>query len=43
MGMKAKISSSAGLTIALLFFAAFFALPAQVEAKSKVVDIEGMS
>jgi small nuclear ribonucleoprotein (snRNP)-like protein len=43
MREKAKIQSSTGITIAILFLVVFFALPAQVEAKSKVVAIEGMS
>jgi hypothetical protein len=43
MRKKAKIRSSAGITIAILFLAVFFALPAQVEAKSKVIAIEGMN
>ena len=43
MRMKGKISSSAGITTAIHFLAVFFVLPAQVEAKSKVVAIEGMS
>ncbi len=43
MRKKAKILSSAGITIAMLFLAVFFALPAKVDAKSKVVAIEGMS
>ena len=43
MRQKTKIPSSAGITIAILFLTVFFALPVQVEAKSKVVAIEGMS
>jgi hypothetical protein len=43
MREKAKIPSSTGITIAILFLVVFFAIPAQVEAKSKVVAIEGMS
>ena len=43
MREKAKIPSSTGITIAILFIVVFFSLPAQVEAKSKVVAIEGMS
>ena len=43
MKEKVKIPSSAGITIAILFLVVLFALPAQVEAKSKVVAVEGMS
>ena len=43
MREKARIPSSAGITIAILFLVVLFALPARVEAKSKVVAIEGMS
>ena len=43
MRKKAKIQSSTGIMIAVLFLVVFFALPAQVEAKSKVVAIEGMT
>ena len=43
MGEKAKIPSSIGITIAILFLIVFFALPAQADSKSKVVAIEGMS
>jgi small nuclear ribonucleoprotein (snRNP)-like protein len=43
MRQKTKILSSTGITIAILFLIVFFALPVQVEAKSKVVAIEGMS
>jgi hypothetical protein len=43
MRKKAKIPSSTGITIAIVFLVVFFALSAQVEAKSKVVAIEGMS
>jgi len=43
MREKAKIPSSTGITIAILFLVVIFALSAQVEAKSKVVAIEGMS
>ena len=43
MREKAQIPNAIGITIAILFLVVFFALPAQVEAKSKVVAIEGMS
>lgn len=43
MRKKARISSSTGITIAILLLVVSFALPAQVQAKSKVVAIEGMS
>ena len=43
MRKKAKIPNSTEITIAILFLVVFFALSAQVEAKSKVVAIEGMS
>jgi len=43
MREKAKIPSATGISIAILFLVVFFALPAQVEAKSKVAAIEGMS
>ncbi len=43
MSKKARILSSAGITIAILIFSLCFMLPADVGAKSKVVAIEGMS
>ena len=43
MREKVKIPSSAGIMIATLFLVVLFALPARVEAKSKVVAVEGMS
>ena len=43
MRKKAKIPSPKGMTLAILLIVVFFALPAQVDAKSKVVAIEGMS
>jgi hypothetical protein len=43
MKEKIKILSSVAITIAMLFFALFMVLPSGVEAKSKVVAIEGMS
>ncbi len=43
MRTKTKIPNSLGITIAMLFLAVFFALPVEVDAKQKVVAIEGMS
>ena len=43
MREKTKIPSSTGITIATLFLVGFFSLTAKVEAKSKVIAIEGMS
>ena len=43
MKKKVKIMSSVGITFAILFFIAFLTLPANAEAKAKVVAIEGMS
>ena len=42
MRKKAKIPSSTAIAIAILLLVVFFALSAQVEAKSKVLAIEGM-
>jgi len=43
MSRKARILSSAGITIVILVFTLCFMLPTDVGAKSKVVAIEGMS
>jgi hypothetical protein len=43
MKKKVKIMSSVRIAFAILFFIAFLTLPANVEAKAKVVAIEGMS
>ena len=43
MRKKAKILSSLGIVIAVLFSTVFFTLPKEVVAKPKVVAIEGMS
>ena len=43
MRKKDKIPSPTRITMAILVLVVFFALPAQVEAKLKVVAIEGMS
>ena len=43
MSKNATILSSAGITIAILVFSLCFMLPADVDADSKVVAIEGMS
>ncbi len=43
MRKKTKMLSSGGIILAILFFAVFFTLPADVEAKAKVVAIEGVS
>ena len=40
---KSRMLSSRGIVLAILFSAAFLAFPADVEAKAKVVVIEGMS
>ena len=42
MRKKTKIPSSTAIAIAILLLVVFFALSAQVEAKSKVLAIEGM-
>jgi len=43
MREKARIPSSIGIMIAILFLVVFWGLPAQAGAKSEVVAIEGMS
>ena len=43
MRKKAKVLSSLGITIAVLFSIAFFVLPKEGVANSKVAAIEGMS
>ena len=43
MRKKAKMMNSVGITLAILFYGALLTLPAEVEAKTKVVAIEGMS
>ena len=43
MREKAKILSSLGITVAVLFLVVYFTLPKEAVAKSKVVAIEGMS
>ena len=42
MMKKAKMMSSVGITLTILFYTAVFMLPTEVEAKPKVVAIEGM-
>jgi len=43
MRKKEKILCSLGITLAILFSNVLFLVPAEVDAKSKVVAIEGMS
>ena len=43
MRKKAKMMNSVGITLAILFCGAMLTLPVEVEAKPKVVAIEGMS
>ncbi len=43
MSMKATLSGSAGITIAIVVFGLCCMLPASVDADSKVAVIEGMS
>lgn len=43
MMKKVKMLSFVGIILAMLFSAAFLTLPAEVQAKAKVLVIEGMS
>jgi small nuclear ribonucleoprotein (snRNP)-like protein len=43
MRKKAMMLSSLGLTLVVMLSATFFALPVEVEAKAKVVAVEGVS
>lgn len=43
MMKKAKMLSSVGIILAIVFFVGFLMLPAKAEAKAKVVSIEGVS
>ena len=43
MMKRSKMVGSVGLALAILFYVTIFMLPAEAEAKSKVVAIEGIS